>query len=122
VSSYGSSFDNVLAAYPQAPIPGGNEAFFPIDLYAGPVYIAFENLTANAFANYAVLVSCGGLVPGLVVPDTNCPNVIRNLQNGATVLDQSVSVILPRAACGLVVEGGTPATSLNFNMYAQQAA
>jgi hypothetical protein len=110
VSSYGSAFDNVLAAYPQTPIPGGSSVFLPVGMYAGPVYIEFENTSANAFANDAVLISCGGLVSGLVVAGTSCPNVIRNFSNPSTPLDQPVSVILPRAACGLVLKGGASAT------------
>lgn len=121
---FGISFDNLLASYNQVPIPGGAQTFLPIGMYAGPVWISYEDTSSVAFDNDSVLVSLEGLTSGALIAGTACPNILYNFANSATPANTLVQMelVLPRSACALLIKGGSTVADINFTVTAQQAA
>jgi hypothetical protein len=115
----GTSFDNVLARCDVSSVGASSSYWIPMGLYSGPVY--FHMRFSGAQLAAPVIVNCEQLVGGGLSVGTACPGQLV-AEAGAANTDYYGTILLPRAPCALVSEGPAAASTVTFQVIAQQAA
>lgn len=111
-------FDNVLATISSGVLSANTVAFVPFNLYAGPAYYRLQ--ASAAPANAATISIFGGLVGGNPIAGSGTPNILTSI--GADANDHEGTIILPRAACALIIKAPVAAITYSFQITGQQAA
>jgi len=114
-----TSFENILVNLNHSTLIANLTYFIPFGLYAGPVFVTYQQGAATPVT--ATIMTVAGLSGGDVIAGTTGPGVIYSFPDTDTS-PQYASLILPRAACCLVVE--TPSANMSFtiSVIAQQAS
>jgi hypothetical protein len=119
ISGGGIAFDNTLCNVNAAPVGASSSYWIPMGLYSGPAY--FHMRFSGAQLASPVIVNCEGIVGGNLSVGTACIGQLV-AEAGAAGTDYYGTILLPRAPCALVSEGPAAASTVTFQVIAQQAA
>ncbi len=115
-----TGYDNDLGTTTPTPIPPSSHFWYPLNLYAGPVYYRFQ--TTQALANDFVICSAEAMLSGGILLGTNNDETLVNLASVAGA-EYEGQFNAPRAPLYAVISSGSgTAPTIDFSLIAQQAA
>lgn len=113
------AFDNVLLGVDNGAVGAGASLWFPVGLYAGPIYFRFS---INAVPTQNItLCSTEGLVSGNLIPGSAGPGILLNFSPAANAEIETL-LDAPRAPLALIVHGNAAASAFSCRIIGQQAA